>query len=50
MFGGVLSSSMLGRAAEKGLLEFHLHDIRAYSDNKHRNTDDYPFGGARAWS
>ncbi|HOF99983.1 MAG: tRNA (guanine-N(1)-)-methyltransferase [Firmicutes bacterium ADurb.Bin248] len=45
MFGGVLSSSMLGRAAEKGLLEFHLHDIRAYSDNKHRNTDDYPFGG-----
>ncbi len=45
MFGGVLSASMLGRAAENGLLEFRLHDIRAYSENKHRNTDDYPFGG-----
>jgi tRNA (guanine37-N1)-methyltransferase len=45
MFGEVLSASMLGRAAENGLLSFGLHDIRAYSENKHRNTDDYPFGG-----
>lgn len=45
MFGGVLASSMLGRAAEKGLVEFRLHDIREHSENKHRNTDDYPFGG-----
>ncbi len=45
MFGGVLQSSMIGRAAEKGLLEFHLHNIRDYSDSKHKNTDDYPFGG-----
>ncbi len=45
MFESVLSTSMLGRAAENGLLQFDLHDIRAYSENKHRNTDDYPFGG-----
>lgn len=45
MFGGVLQTSMLGRAAEKGILSFHTHDIRAYTDNKHRKTDDYPFGG-----
>lgn len=45
MFSEVLSTSMLGRAAENGLLEFALHDIREYSENKHRNTDDYPFGG-----
>ena len=45
MFENVLSSSMLGRAAAKGILEFHAHNIRDYSDNKHRNTDDYPFGG-----
>ena len=45
MFGGVLGESMLGRAAEAGLLEFHLHDIRAYTDNRHTKADDYPFGG-----
>lgn len=45
MFNEVLSTSMLGRAAENSLLEFALHDIREYSENKHRNTDDYPFGG-----
>lgn len=45
MFGGVLSESMLGRAAEAGLLEFHLHDIRAFTDNRHNKADDYPFGG-----
>lgn len=45
MFGGVLGESMLGRAAEAGLLEFHLHDIRAFADNRHNKADDYPFGG-----
>lgn len=45
MFENVLSSSMLGRAASNGILEFHTHNIRDYSLNKHRNTDDYPFGG-----
>lgn len=45
MFKNVLSSSMLGRAASNGILEFHTHNIRDYSLNKHRNTDDYPFGG-----
>ena len=45
MFGGVLGESMRGRAAEAGLLEFHLHDIRAFTDNRHNKADDYPFGG-----
>ena len=45
MFGGVLGASMLGRAADAGLLEFFLHDIRAYTDNRHNKADDYPFGG-----
>ena len=36
---------MLGRAAAKGILEFHTHNIRDYSESKHKNTDDYPFGG-----
>ena len=45
MFGATIHSSILGRAEEKGLLEFHTHNIRDYSKNKHRNTDDYPYGG-----
>lgn len=45
MFGGVFHTSMLGRAEAKGILEFHTHDIREYSANKHHNTDDYAFGG-----
>ena len=45
MFPGVLGASMLGRAQEKGILEFYLHNIRDYSESKHKNTDDYPFGG-----
>ena len=45
MFEAVLSSSMLGRAAEKGILETKVVNIREYSVDKHRKTDDTPFGG-----
>ena len=45
MFSGVLDTSMLGRAREKGILDVSLHNIREYSQSKHKNTDDYPFGG-----
>lgn len=45
MLWGVLSSSILGRAREEGLLSVEAVDIRPYSARKHKNTDDYPFGG-----
>lgn len=45
MFQSVLSTSILGRAREQGLLEVECIDIRPFSDRKHKNTDDYPFGG-----
>ncbi|MBQ2042170.1 MAG: tRNA (guanosine(37)-N1)-methyltransferase TrmD [Firmicutes bacterium] len=45
MFGPVLDSSILGRAKEKGLLKTELVNIRDYSVDKHRKTDDAPFGG-----
>jgi len=45
MFDSVFSVSMLGRARAQGLLDIALTDIRSYSLSKHRNTDDYPFGG-----
>lgn len=47
MFDGVLSSSMLGRAKEKGILEFHTVNIRDFADNKHNRVDDAPYGGGR---
>lgn len=37
--------SILKRAQDKGLVAVHVHDLREYSTNKHRTTDDYAFGG-----
>ncbi len=45
MFAPVLSQSILGRALERGLLQVEALDIRAYTQDKHRRCDDYPFGG-----
>lgn len=45
MFKSVLNTSILGRAREQGLIEVECMDIRPFSDRKHKNTDDYPFGG-----
>ena len=45
MIATVLSESILGRALRAGLLEVRLHDIREYTLDRHRKTDDYPFGG-----
>ena len=45
MFNSVFAASILGRAREQGLLDIRLTDIRPYSASKHKNTDDYPFGG-----
>ena len=45
MFESVLASSILGRAREQGLIEVECVDIRPFSTLKHKNTDDYPFGG-----
>ncbi|MEG1547885.1 MAG: tRNA (guanosine(37)-N1)-methyltransferase TrmD [Clostridia bacterium] len=45
MFSDILSSSMLGRAEKNGIMEYSVHNIRDYSESKHHNTDDYPFGG-----
>ena len=45
MFDSFLNASLIGRAREAGLLDIHATDIRPYSQNKHKKTDDYPFGG-----
>lgn len=40
-----LRQSIIGRACEKGLLDLHIHNIRDFTTDKHRVTDDYPYGG-----
>lgn len=40
-----LEQSIIGRAIEKGIIEFHTHDIRDYATDKHKLVDDTPFGG-----
>lgn len=45
MFGPVTEYSMLGRAAERGLLDIRLTNIRDFTHDKHNRADDYPFGG-----
>lgn len=45
MFESPLGCSILKRARNKGLVEFHVHNLRDYTSDKHRKVDDYPFGG-----
>lgn len=40
-----LDSSLIGKAKEKGLFELNCHNIRDYSQDKHKKCDDTPFGG-----
>lgn len=45
MFDSVLSTSILKRAQDKGLVEIKVHNLRDYTTDPHRKVDDYPFGG-----
>ena len=45
MFIGPFSYSIIKRAQEKGIAEIHIHNIRDFARNKHKNVDDYGFGG-----
>lgn len=45
MFEGPMSTSIMGLAREKGSLEFRTHDLRQWTHDRHRTTDDSPYGG-----
>ena len=45
MVKGVLSESIIGRAEKSGIIEINCHNIRDYTVDKHRKTDDTPYGG-----
>jgi tRNA (guanine37-N1)-methyltransferase len=42
---GPLRQSLLGRAVERGLVDIRVHDLRAWSTDRHRTVDDEAFGG-----
>ncbi len=45
MFDGPFSHSIIKRAMDKNLVDIHIHQLRDYTTDKHRKTDDYPFSG-----
>ncbi len=45
LFEPFLSTSLVGRAIEKGLLEVRVHDLRDFTEDRHRSVDDEPYGG-----
>jgi tRNA (guanine37-N1)-methyltransferase len=44
-FRGTLDYGIVRRARETGLVEISIHDLRAFTKDKHRTVDDRPFGG-----
>ncbi|MEW6006974.1 MAG: tRNA (guanosine(37)-N1)-methyltransferase TrmD [bacterium] len=42
---GPLDVSIIKRAREKGILDIQIHNLRDFSENRHKKVDDYPYGG-----
>ncbi len=47
MFSSVMGSSIMKRAQEKGYLDFYAYDLREWTHDRHRTTDDDPYGGGQ---
>ena len=45
LVSGPLGTSIIGRAAASGVVEYHVHDLREHGLGRHRSVDDYPYGG-----
>lgn len=45
LFAPFLRTSLVGRAIEKGILEVGVHDLRDWTEDRHRSVDDEPYGG-----
>lgn len=46
LLGSPLDFSIVKKARDAGYLEVYVHDLRDYTEDKHRKIDDYPYGGA----
>ena len=42
---GAFEHSIIKRARERGIVDIHVHDLRDYTNDRHRTVDDYPYGG-----
>lgn len=47
LFASVIDASMLKKGRERGALQFTFHDVRSFATDKHRVTDDTPYGGGQ---
>lgn len=45
LLAGAFEHSIIKRARDRGVVELHVHDLRDYTDDRHRTVDDYPYGG-----
>lgn len=45
VFEPILGASIIGRARQTGAIDVVVHDLRSWTEDRHRTTDDYPFGG-----
>jgi tRNA (guanine37-N1)-methyltransferase len=45
LFAPFVATSLVGRAAERGLLRIEVHDLREYTEDRHKSVDDEPYGG-----
>ena len=47
MYDSVMGESIMKRAQASGVLDFHAHDLRDWTHDRHRTTDDDPYGGGQ---
>jgi tRNA (guanine37-N1)-methyltransferase len=45
LLASFLETSLIGKARERGLLEVRVHDLRGFTEDRHRSVDDEPYGG-----
>lgn len=47
MFGSLFSGGVVKKALDNGLIEIQVHDLRDFTESKHKQVDDRPFGGGQ---
>jgi tRNA (guanine37-N1)-methyltransferase len=47
MFGSLFSGGVIKKALDSGLIKIQVHDLRDYTESKHKQVDDRPFGGGQ---
>ena len=45
LLASAFEHSIIKRARDGGVVDLHVHDLRGYTDDRHRSVDDYPYGG-----